>query len=184
MTDCPYIQAVKHWLEHTVIGLNLCPFAKRELIKNRIRFMVTYAKTTPQLMQMLHAELQHLDQNPTTETSLIIHPSVLTQFADYNDFLEDAESLLIEQGYEGQYQIASFHPHYQFAGTQAEDAENYTNRSPFPLLHLLRERSLEQAIASYPNPEQIPERNIALMNTMGTAKLQQQLQDCYKDTDS
>ena len=181
MTDTPYLTAVKYWLEHTVIDFNLCPFAKREFINNRIRFSVSHATTTQQLLQSLQTELIYLEQNPDTATTLIIHPHVLQHFEDYNDFLDDVDALLMEQGYEGHYQIASFHPHYQFAGTQAEDAENYTNRSPFPLLHLLREQSLEKALASYPNPEQIPERNIALMNKMGTATLQQQLQACFKD---
>jgi len=180
MTDCSEILAVKHWLEHTVIGLNLCPFAKREWLKNRIRFTLSNATTTKQLLQILHIELQHLEQNQATETSLIIHPQVLQQFDDYNEFLTDADNMLIEQGYEGRYQIASFHPHYQFAGTDVDDAENYTNRSPFPLLHLLREDSLEHAIANYPDTDNIPARNINLMNEIGTKKLQQQFNAHFK----
>jgi hypothetical protein len=181
MTDNRYLTAVKHWLEHTVINLNLCPFAKRELFNNRIRFTVSQANTTQQLLQKLQTELTYLEDHPNTATTLIIHPQVLQHFDDYNDFLDDVDALLIEQGFESHYQIASFHPHYQFSGTQAEDAENYTNRSPFPLLHILREQSVEKALTSYPNPEQIPERNIALMNKMGTATLQQQLQAYFKD---
>jgi hypothetical protein len=181
MTDNIHLTAVKHWLEHTVINLNLCPFAKREFIDKRIRFTVTDSNTTPQLLQTLQAELTHLEKNPDTVTTLIIHPQVLQHFDDYNDFLDDADALLKEQGFEGHYQIASFHPHYHFSGTQVDDAENYTNRSPYPLLHILREQSVEKALASYPNPEQIPERNIALMNKMGTATLQQQLQSYFKD---
>lgn len=181
MTDNRYLTASKHWLEHTVINLNLCPFAKREFINNRIRFTVSQANTTQQLLQKLQTELTHLEDNPNTATTLIIHPQVLQHFDDYNDFLDDVDALLIRQGFESHYQIASFHPHYQFSGTQAEDAENYTNRSPFPLLHILREQSVEQALASYPNPEQIPARNIALMNKIGTATLQQQLQAGFKD---
>ncbi len=175
MSDLPEIIAVKHWLEHTVIELNLCPFAKREWLQNRIRFTVSKANTHQQLLDALQAELQHLDQHQTTETSLIIHPLILQRFEDYNDFLDDADALLIKQGYQGRYQIASFHPQYQFAGTRPEDAENYTNRSPFPLLHLLREASLEKAIANYPDTASIPGRNIRLMNDIGAAKLLQQL---------
>ena len=181
MTDNLHLTAVKHWLEHTVIDLNLCPIAKREFINKRIRFTVSDANTAPQLLQSLQTELSYLDQNADTATTLIIHPQVLQHFDDYNDFLDDVDSLLTEQDFEGHYQVASFHPHYQFSGTEAEAAENYTNRSPYPLLHILREQIVEKALASYPNPEQIPERNIALMNKIGTATLQQQLQACFKD---
>ena len=180
MIDYPEITAVKHWLQQTVIALNLCPFAKREWLKNRIRFTVTHVSTAPKLLQVLLSELHYLDQNKDTETSLIIHPQVLQQFHDYNDFLDEADALLVSHDYEGKYQIASFHPDYQFSGTQVDDAENYTNRSPYPLLHILREESLENAISSYPEPEKIPERNIELMNDMGTQTLKQRLNDCFK----
>ena len=181
MTDNLYLNAVRHWLEKTVIGLNLCPFAKQEFLKNKIRFTVSSAATTQQLLQTLQKELTELDKNPKIETILIIHPKVLQNFGDYNDFLDEVDALLIRQDYIGTYQVASFHPNYQFAGTQSEDPENYTNRSPFPLIHLLREKSIEQALTSYPNPEKIPERNIALMNKIGSKTLQERLKSCFKD---
>ena len=115
------------------------------------------------------------------ETTLIIHPKVLEDFVEYNDFLDEIDSFLNREDYIGIYQVATFHPNYQFAGTQLDDAENYTNRSPFPLLHLLREKSVEKALASYPNPERIPERNISLMNKIGAKTLQDQLKYHHKN---
>ncbi len=170
--------SVREWLETVVIGLNLCPFAKQELLDERIRFAVSDAPTEEQLLASLGAELALLDKHPEIETTLLIHPNVLGSFDDYNQFLAEAEALLVRMSYQGIYQIASFHPDYQFAGSHPDDAENYTNRSPYPILHLLREASLERAIASHPHPEQIPEDNIALMETMGVVKLKHLLQTC------
>jgi len=165
--------AVRYWVENFVVGLDLCPFAGRELLRERIRFVVTPATSEAELLASLQAELDLLDSNPAIETTLLIHPQVLQDFADYNQFLDTADELLRAAGREGVYQLASFHPHYRFAGTDAADAENYTNRSPWPLLHLLREQSLERAIASYPDTARIPERNIALMQRLGIARLKQ-----------
>lgn len=162
-----------------MVDLNLCPFANQELRKGRVRFITTVAATEAQLLAALHAELTLLDADPSIETTLLIHPEVLQDFQDYNQFLDEADALLVEQGWEGVYQVASFHPHYQFGGTEPNDAENYTNRSPYPLLHLLREASLEQAIARYPGVEQIPAKNIALMNRLGRERLQALLRTCH-----
>jgi hypothetical protein len=170
--------SVRRWVETVVVGLNLCPFAGRELHRERIRFAVTPAATEEQLLASLQSELEWLDRNPATETTLLIHPGVLQDFGDYNQFLETADDLLVAMGVDGIYQLASFHPHYLFADTEVDDVENYTNRSPYPMLHLLREQSLERSIASYPDTEQIPRRNIALMKRLGIAKLQQLLRDC------
>lgn len=166
-----------------MVGLNLCPFAKTELINSRIRFTVTDATTEEQLLVALQAELELLNNDETIETTLLIHPKVLADFDDYNQFLNYADGLLEQMNLEGIYQIASFHPDYQFGGTHAGDAENYTNKSPYPMLHLLREASLERAIASYPNPGKIPERNIALMEEMGAEKLKVLLQTCFVRTE-
>ncbi|MBL1319820.1 MAG: DUF1415 domain-containing protein [Methylophaga sp.] len=171
MIEQEVIQPVKKWLEQLVIGLNLCPFAKRELIDNRIRFFVSHADTIEALLHDLQQELKRLNNDDSIETTLLIHPNVLTDFYDYNDFLDIADGLLIDMELDGIYQIASFHPNYQFADTGSDDAENYTNRSPYPLLHLIREQSLENAIANYLKPELIPVRNIQLMKEMGHAKL-------------
>ncbi len=180
MKDEQIIAAVRHWVETMVVGMNLCPFAKRELVKERVRFVTTEADNQEALLLVLHDELERLTQQPDIETTLLIHPQVLQDFYDYNDFLYLADRLLVQMELEGVYQIASFHPDYQFGGTEPEDAENYTNRSPYPVLHLLREDSLERVIADYPNVDDIPERNIALMNELGTNKLKVLLQDCFE----
>ncbi|PHS27444.1 MAG: hypothetical protein COA83_00045 [Methylophaga sp.] len=172
MNEQDVITPVKKWLEQLVIGLNLCPFAKQEFIKNRIHFYPSKATTIESLLVDLQQELERLNADNTIETTLLIHPNMLTDFYDYNDFLDIADGLLIDMELDGIYQIASFHPNYQFADTEPDDAENYTNRSPYPLLHLIRENSLEQAVSNYPNPELIPERNIKLMKKMGHTKLQ------------
>ncbi len=174
------IAAVRRWVETVVVELNLCPFASRELRRERIRFVVSRATTETQLLASLKSELEWLESHPDTETTLLIHPAVLQEFDDYNQFLETADGLLAAMGVDGIYQVASFHPQYQFAETSPEDVENYTNRSPWPLLHLLREQSLERSIASYPDTAQIPLRNIALMKRLGIDRLKQLLWDCFK----
>ncbi len=182
MLEKEVVVSVRHWLESMVINMNLCPFAKRELSQNRVRFTVTEATTEEDLLVSLQAELELLEGEPLIETTLLIHPQVLQDFYDYNQFLNFVDSLLVELKLEGIYQIASFHPHYRFGGTGEDDAENYTNRSPYPLLHILREDSLERAIAETANVEQIPARNIALMNSIGTDKLAELMQACFRPT--
>jgi len=165
------IAEVRAWLSGFVIELNLCPFAKKELLNERIRFVSSEATTVGKVLSELKAELNLLQARPEIETTLLILPSVFPDFYDFNDFLVEANRLIEELDLLGVYQIASFHPQYQFANTHINDAENYTNRAPYPILHLLRENSLEAAIASYPNSEHIPERNIALMKEMGEDKI-------------
>jgi len=172
---------VRRWVEDLVVGLNLCPFAGRELVRNRVRFVVTEATTEEQLLAALETELALLSDDAAVETTLLIHPDVLQDFLDYNQFLDTAEQLLAQTELEGIYQIASFHPDYQFAGTAADDTENYTNRSPYPLLHILREASLARSIAAYPDVEQIPVRNIEQMKSLGREKLQALIQGCSDD---
>jgi hypothetical protein len=130
------------------------------------------------LLAALATELALLNDDASVETTLLIHPDVLQDFFDYNQFLDTAERLLVHLELEGIYQVASFHPDYQFAGTAADDAENFTNRSPYPLLHILREESLALRIAAYPDVEQIPVRNIEQMKRLGREKLQSILQGC------
>ena len=178
--DEEIILAVRQWVETFVVGMNLCPFAKRELVKKRVRFVTTAATTAEQLLQVLQTELELLNADPSVETTLLIHPAVLQDFYDFNDFLGCADSLLVDMELEGIYQVASFHPDYQFGGTRPGDAENYTNRAPYPVLHLLREESLERVIADYPDVDDIPERNIELMNSLGQDKLQALLKSCLK----
>lgn len=165
------IATTQRWVENFVVGMNLCPFAKRELVKNKVRFTVTTETTESELLKKLSTELEWLEQHPETETTLLIHPLVLRDFLDYNFFLGEVDRLLVTMDLEGIFQVASFHPDYRFAGTEEEDVENYTNRSPFPTLHLLREDSLEQAIDAYPDVDEIPRRNIKHMNNLGIDKI-------------
>lgn len=170
--------AVRQWVETVVVSLSLCPFARRELDKNRVRFVVSDAITEQGLLVDLEAELDLLEKDASIETTLLIHPRVLETFCEYNLFLNFAEGLLQQMSLDGVYQIASFHPDYQFDGTEVNDAENYTNRSPYPVLHLLREESLDTVLESIESPEQIPIRNVKLMNSMGSAELSALLKAC------
>ncbi|MCW9006585.1 MAG: DUF1415 domain-containing protein [Marinobacter sp.] len=182
MGETEVISATRKWVENVVVGYNLCPFAKRELVRNRLRFVVSEAETEDELLQALHSELQRLEDEPEIETTLLIHPGVLQDFGPYNEFLDAADGLLAYLDMEGVYQIASFHPDYRFAGTEPDAAENYTNRSPFPMLHLLREASLEAAIDSYPDVDGIPQRNIELMNELGSEKMRSILRSCLDES--
>ncbi len=166
-----YILDIQHWLTKAVIGLNLCPFAKAPWVKDQIRFTVSLADNVEALRNVLIAELQLLAATPIeeVETTLIIHPLILTDFFDYNDFLDVADDVLQTFELDGVIQVASFHPDYQFAGTSADAPENNTNRSPFPMLHLLREQSIEQALESGQDADAIVTRNIATMNQLGNA---------------
>ena len=174
------VLSVQQWIQTFVIEMNLCPFAKYEMLNNRVRFATTRAITEEQLLMSLQDELKLLSSDPSVETTLLIHPNVLQDFYVYNQFLSDADRLLVEMGLEGTYQIASFHPDYQFGGTNPDDAENFTNRSPYPLLHLIREASLERAIEVYPEVDQVPVRNVALMNSLGHNKLQELFESLFK----
>jgi len=163
------IAAMQLWLERAVIGLNLCPFAKAVHVKKQIRYVVSSATTPEALLDELIKELEVLAESSAEkiDTTLLIHPHVLTDFLDYNDFLDVADASLEELDLAGELQIASMHPHYQFADTQPDDMENYTNRSPYPTLHLLRESSVDKAVAAYPEADKIFEKNIATMNKLG-----------------
>ncbi len=159
----------QRWLERAVIGLNLCPFAKVQHVHGRIRYRVSEATTTDALQQHLAQEIDLLlaADPAVTETTLLIHPQVLADFLDYNDFLDLADAVLAQADPEAQLQIASFHPQYQFGGSAADDIANYTNRSPYPMLHLLREDSVEKAVATFPDAAHIYERNIATLKQLG-----------------
>jgi uncharacterized protein len=163
------VAATKQWLEKAVIGLDLCPFAKAVHVRDQIRYTVSDAETPEELLAELVGELQDLvaADPDEIETTLLIHPKVLIDFLDYNDFLSVADAAVAELGLEGVIQIASFHPQYQFAGTKPEDVENYTNRSPYPMLHLLREASVERAVAAFPEASRIYEKNIATLRRLG-----------------
>ena len=169
MTTHDPIADTQRWLERIVIGLNLCPFAKAVVAKQQVRYVLSDATTPEALLETLGEELVRLRDTPATEvdTTLIVHPHVLTDFLDYNDFLDDADGLVEELELEGLLQVASFHPRYQFAGTDPDDIGNYTNRAPWPTLHLLREDSVSRAVEAFPDPEAIAERNIATLEKLG-----------------
>ena len=161
---------VRRWLERVVIGLNLCPFAKAVYTKQQARIVISDATTGRALLEQLGEEMALLRDTSADEvdTTLLVHPQVLTDFLDYNDFLDDADALIEAMELDGVLQVASFHPHYQFAGTEPDDAENLTNRAPYPILHLLREASVDRAVAAYPDPDGIIDRNIATVRELGT----------------
>ena len=168
-SEAQIIDNTRIWLERAVIGLNLCPFARAEYVRNRIAYRVSEAKVTETLLSQLEATLQELvAANPSSiETTLLIHPYVLQDFFDYNEFLGEAEALLARMELEGVIQIASFHPHYQFAGEAPSDMSHFTNRSPYPMLHLLRESSVERAVRSGEDAETIVARNQATVRRLG-----------------
>jgi len=184
MDDEHVIKVTRNWVEKFVIQLNLCPFAKREWANNRIRFITTNAVDEEHLLEALQNELFNLNNDSSIETTLLIHKNVLNDFYEYNEFLNLSDRLLAEMELDGIYQIASFHPSYQFEGTKPDDAENYTNRSPFPMLHILKEDSLERVIENYPNVEKIPVENINLMKDLGYSKLKKMLHACHQKNNS
>jgi len=171
---------MRAWIASFVVGMNLCPFARQPVEGGRVKIVVSEARDNEALLEALQSQLEWLDAQPptSTETTLVVIPQMLGDFLDFNDFLDLADALLEEFGWVGQFQFATFHPNYQFAGTLPGDAENYTNRAPWPTLQLLREDSLEAVLANYPDPEQIPERNIDAMEELGSAKLADLLQEC------
>jgi uncharacterized protein len=174
--------ATRRWIAEFVIGLNLCPFARRVFDGDLIRYVVSDAGDGQALLRVLGKELQFLAAAPMAEveTTLLIHPHVLVDFLDYNDFLDRADRLLIQLDLRGVVQIASFHPSYQFAGADPDAAENYTNRSPYPMLHLLREESVS-AVAGDPDELlAIPQRNIEVLRAIGGEKLRQKLEAIAK----
>jgi len=169
---------VKNWLTSIVIDLNLCPFAQREYRNNKIRFKTSFADLEQEVVRDLVVELSLLNKHADIETTLLILPLALSEFEYFNEFLGFADSLVAEMNLEEVFQIASFHPHYRFAGTKADDVENFTNRAPFPILHILRESSLDRAVERHPDTDQIPRDNISLMNKLGSAHMRNLLDTC------
>ncbi len=171
MDNDEIIQATRRWVETAVIGLGLCPFAQGVYAADRVRFRVSGQRSAAGLLEDLRAELLHLNAAAPSscETTLLIHPGVLNDFVEFNDFLEICEQTVAELDLEGELQVASFHPQYQFAGTQPEDIENHTNRSPYPTLHLLREASIEAALEGFADTDSIYRKNISTLRALGRA---------------
>jgi hypothetical protein len=174
------IRQTIHWLESVIIKHNICPFAKKEHERGSIHYQVNDNKDLERCLLDLMIEFLRLDNDSKIETTLFILSSGFDDFDYYLDCLELASQLLIEQNYEGIYQLASFHPDYCFDEVPEQDPANYTNRSPYPMLHIIREASLEKALQSYPDPEQIPTRNIEFCRAMGNEKMHALLAACYQ----
>jgi len=174
-TNNTIIQQTQAWLKQVVIGLRLCPFAEHPFSNNKIEYIVCHEKDTEQKLLVLINALTQLDDNQQIETSLIIFSDSALNFDNYLDLLELANALMDEYDYNGRYQLASFHPNYQFEGSSPDNASNYTNRSPYPMLHCLRESSIENALQTFPQPENIPQKNIERMEILGVEHMQHQL---------
>ena len=170
VTTQTVIDDTRGWLERAVIGLNLCPFAKSVHVKGQVYYVVSRAQTASEFLQDLIVELQGLVAADPVErdTTLLIAPDCLADFLDFNDFLAEADQVLVDLALDGVLQIANLHPHYQFAGTRVDDITNFTNRSPYPTLHLLREDSIDRAVDAFPDAESIFERNMETMERIGT----------------
>lgn len=168
-TEAQAIADTQAWVEKAVIGLNLCPFAKAVVTKKQVRYVVCMDSEPEQVLKILQAEMQHLVDTDATEldTTLLIAPHLLPDFLDFNEFLFDCDSVLVSMELEGVLQMADFHPRYQFAGTQPDDISNFTNRAPYPTLHLLREDSIDKAVAAFPEAAHIYEKNILTLQAMG-----------------
>lgn len=177
--DAAVIAHTRRWLERAVIGLNLCPFARAPYLAQRVRFRVSHATDDEELLADLEDELRalHAVSAAQCETVLLIHPWALHEFAEFNEFLNAADGCVEQLGFEGTLQVASFHPDYQFDGSGADDIENYTNRSPYPTLHLLREESIGRVVDAIDDPDEIYRRNISLLQGLGHAGWQRLMAD-------
>lgn len=170
---------VRKWVESVVIGLQLCPFAAKVYLRQGVRFMYSIADSEEALLMHLHDELRLIEQDGLIETTLLIHPHVLKNFADFNQFLSTADELVEEMGLTGTFQIASFHPDYQFADTAYDDVENFTNRSPYPILHILNEDDVSRAINTHPDIHSVPDRNQQHLRELGPEKMKALLKSCF-----
>lgn len=180
MTESPAIAATRRWVERVVVGLNLCPFAAAPVRGDRIRYTLCEASQPEAIYRALLREMETLIGLPESvaEGSLLVVPHGLDDFADYLALFQVAEAAIPEAGLEGILQLASFHPDYLFQGAEPDDAANYTNRSPYPMFHLIREAPLADALARHPDPEGIPARNIELLRRLGLASMRERLAAC------
>lgn len=177
-----YVKQTIHWIQSMVIGLNFCPFAQREMDNNTARIEASTATTFADGLAQFMSEIEHLQLNPGTGTTLLIFPHCFDDFFDYLDFVDLANQLLEQSGYQGVYQLATFHPQYCFHGVAADDVTNYTNRSPYPMIHILREAMLDGAIAYYGDTETIPKNNIRRLQELGLAKVLSLMEQCKQST--
>ncbi len=180
-TELQIIDETKKWIHDVVIGCNFCPFAAKVVTQKSIHYKVETSSSTAICMEAFSAEITRLDKNKNIETSFLIFPDTFQNFDDYLTLVAQAEKLLKQNSYEGIYQLASFHPLYLFAGAEENDAANYTNRSVYPMLHLLREESIDKALAHYKNPEEIPGRNINYAREKGLVYMKMLRDGCLKN---
>lgn len=178
MKEDAVILSTKNWLEKIIIQFNFCPFAKKEFVTGSIHYEHIDERDVEEQLAALVYEFERLDNNPEIETTLVVLPIGQESFFDYLDLLELANRLLVQMNYEGVYQLASFHPDYCFDGVVQTDPSNYTNRSPYPIIHIIREESLQRALEKYPDPENIPDRNVELAMQTGTQVFQKLLLEC------
>ncbi len=179
MIEQESIEKTQKWIKNVVIDLNFCPFAAKALLKKSIHYSVLTNTDLKTSLEALIKEMQHLDVNEDIETTFIIFSNNFSDFEEYLDLVDAAQQLLEEEGYEGIYQLASFHPDYCFDGADKDDAANYTNRSVYPMLHLLREESITKALSLYKHPELIPENNIKLAREKGLQYMQMLRTACF-----
>ncbi|MEW6995720.1 DUF1415 domain-containing protein [Colwelliaceae bacterium MEBiC 14330] len=177
----PYVNATKQWLEEIIIGLNFCPFAKKEFVNNTIHYHVSSQVKRKRALIEFIEQCHFLQQNEQIETSLLIYNDGFRSFEQYLALLDDANDLLVDSGYEGVFQLASMHPEYCFAGEHYDDASNFTNRSPYPMIHIIREASMEKVLRVYKEPEKIPENNIALAHEKGSKFFQRVLAEIHQN---
>jgi hypothetical protein len=173
------IITTQRWIQSFVVELNLCPFAQHVTVRDVIRYTACANESLQDILHALHEEMDWLDSDPETETSFLILTSGMKDFSDFNDCLAMAQELLVMMNWVGRYQLVGFHPHHQFDGTDPDDAENYTNRSPYPMVHILRESSVTQAVDAAANIALIPKRNTDTLNQLGVEALIKRWQDCF-----
>lgn len=173
------INQTQAWVKNVVIACNFCPFAQREVQRGSIRYVVVRSEDVEVCLEAMFAECVRLDEDESIETTLVIFPGVFKSFKKYLLLVENCEDMLLDNEYEGTYQVASFHEDYQFAGSKRDDPANYTNRSPYPMLHLLRESSLDRALDNYPDPENIPQRNIEYAHKLGLEQMKILRDSCW-----
>jgi hypothetical protein len=173
------IITTQRWIQSFVVELNLCPFAQHVTARDVIRYTACANESVQDILHSLHEEMDWLDSDPETETSFLILTSGMKDFSDFNDCLAMAQELLVMMNWVGRYQLVGFHPHHQFDGTDPDDAENYTNRSPYPMVHILRESSVTQAVDATANIALIPKRNTDTLNQLGVEVLIKRWQDCF-----
>lgn len=177
----PSIGKIKHWLEEIIIGLNFCPFAKKEFVNNTIDYHLVTASKLKQVASEVVGKCQYLHEHPEVETTLVILERGYESFYRYLEAVELAQIALEDNGFEGEFQLASMHPEYCFEGDDFDDAANYTNRSPVPLIHIIREKSMERVLSVYKKPEAIPENNMALAREKGSSFFENVLRSIHNN---